>query len=52
MAEEPEYVQLKSWAELIEWLEKYRDAPDPTPEWNPKPKRKSKKRPPQSEGLF
>jgi hypothetical protein len=49
----PEYIQLTSWEELIAWMERegMKIVP-PEPEWNPKPKRKSKKRPPQSEGLF
>lgn len=54
---EEEYVQLQSWAELIEWLEREgykameREGYTVTSNWNPKPKRK-KKGPPQSEGLF
>ncbi len=47
-----EYVQLKSWQELVDWLEREGMKIIPEPEWNPKPKRKSKKKPPQSEGLF
>lgn len=50
MADE-EYVQLQSWDELIEWLEREGYKIIPEPEWNPKPKRK-KKGPPQEEGLF
>ncbi len=53
MAKEEEYVQLSSWAELIEWLEKEGFQYFPVhEEWNPKPKRKNKKKPPQVEGLF
>ena len=48
-----EYVQLSSWQELIEWLEREGcKAMDDVRDWNPKPKRKNKKKPPQSEGLF
>ncbi len=49
-----EYVQLTSWDELIAWLEKegYKVIGLEAKDWNPKPKQKSKKRPPQSEGLF
>lgn len=51
---EPEYVQLTSWDELIAWLEKegYKVMGLEVGNWNPKPKRKSRKKPPQSEGLF
>lgn len=48
---EPEYIQLTSWEDFIAWLEKF-GYKDEVPEWNPKPKRKNKKKPPQEEGLF
>lgn len=53
MESEGEYVQLSSWAELIEWLERegYKSVDD-VRDWNPAPKRKNKKKPPQAEGLF
>lgn len=51
MENEEEYVQLSSWEEFVAWLEKagMKIMGD---DWNPKPKRKNKKAPPQSEGLF
>jgi hypothetical protein len=53
MDRDEEYVQLSSWAELIEWLEREgMKAGIDSATWNPKPKRRSKKKPPQSEGLF
>ncbi len=52
MESEPEYIQLQSWDELIAWLEREGYKIIPEPEWNPKPKRKNKKKPPQAEGLF
>lgn len=53
MESEPEYIQLTSWDELIAWLERegMKILPQAS-EWNPKPKRKNKKKPPQEEGLF
>ena len=53
-ASESKYVQLTSWDELIAWLEKegYKVIGLEVKDWNPKPKRRSKKKPPQSEGLF
>ena len=47
-----EYVQLSSWDELIAWLEREGYKIIPESDWNPKPKRKNKKRKPQEEGLF
>lgn len=49
-----EYVQLQSWDELIAWMEKegMKVVGDSVANWNPKPKRKSKNKPPQAEGLF
>ena len=47
-----EYVQLQSWDELIAWLEREGYKVIPKPEWNPKPKRRNKRKPPQEEGLF
>jgi hypothetical protein len=52
MDEKEEYVQLTSWAELIEWLEREGYKVMPVDNWNPKPKRRNKKKPPQTEGLF
>jgi hypothetical protein len=52
MANEEKYVQLSSWQELVEWIEREGGKIIPKSEWNPKPKRKSKKKPPQEEGLF
>lgn len=49
---DPKYIQLSSWEELIAWLEKEGAKLGIDHTWNPKPKRKSKKKPPQSEGLF
>lgn len=51
--DDSEYVQLQSWDELVAWLEceGMKSGIDYS-NWNPKPKRKSKKKPPQSEGLF
>lgn len=49
---EPEYIQLSSWEELIAWMEREGMKVIPVDDWNPKPKRKNKKSPPQSEGLF
>ncbi len=48
---EPEYIQLSSWQELIEWIEKaqlkmYGEG------WNPKPKRRDKKTPLEGQGGF
>lgn len=51
MDKEPEYVQLSSWEELVAFVEKAQLAIFGK-DWNPKPKRKNKKTPPQSEGLF
>ena len=47
-----EYIQLQSWDELVEWIEREGAKILPGPEWNPKPKRRDKKKPPQEEGLF
>lgn len=53
MDPEPEFIQLQSWEELIAWLTREgMKAGIDSSTWNPKPKRKNKKAPPQSEGLF
>ncbi len=50
--ENEEYIQLDSWEDLIKWLEGFGYKDHIEPEWNPKPKRKNKRKPPQEEGLF
>lgn len=50
MAKE-EYIQLSSWEELIQFIEKAQLAIYGK-DWNPKPPRKKKKAPPDQEGLF
>lgn len=51
-ASEEEYTQLDSWEDLIAWLESLGMKSTLDIPWNPAPKRKSKKKPPQEEGLF
>ena len=53
MESEPEYIQLQSWDELVEWLEREgaKILPNAS-DWNPKPKRRDRRKPPQEEGLF
>ena len=48
-----EYVQLSSWDELVAWIEREgaKILPNAS-DWNPKPKRRDKRKPPQEEGLF
>ena len=49
---EPEYIQLSSWEELVEWIEKAQREVYGK-DWNPKPKRRNKKTPLEGqEGLF
>jgi hypothetical protein len=51
MVKEEEYVQLSSWEELKALIERAQLELFGK-DWNPKPKRRDKKKPPQSEGLF
>jgi hypothetical protein len=49
---EEKWVQLSSWEELVEWIEREGKKIVPEAKPTPKLKRSRKKAPPQSEGLF